>query len=214
MTRLMGDAIHDDVSQLAAVPGLQLVAGYVTGSVDIVWTAADWAQFPGLPHVTIDQGFTGSPVADAIVRDVETGAWTPQNAVTGQPWTAARPTIYCNMSTLPAVLAAGWRGDLWLAMPGHTGTPPAIPGCNVVAIQDTFTASYDLSTVYDDTWPEPEAIPVTSYTIDGIPGFWQGTLTITPNADGTIVAVGTGTDGNTYTTRRTDQTTWQPTARA
>lgn len=158
MTRLMGDAIRDNVAALAAVPGLELVAGYVTGTPDIVWTPADWALFVGLPEVTIDQGYTGSPVASAIVRDVETGAWTPANAVTTSPWTPARPTIYCNQSTLPAVLAAGWQGDLWLAIVGWQPgqSLPAAPGCTVVAVQNQLdvAGTYDLSTVLDPTWPE------------------------------------------------------------
>jgi hypothetical protein len=166
MTRLMGDAIHDNVAALAAVPGLQLVAGYVTGSPDIIWTAADWDLFPSLPHVTIDQGYTGSPVASAIVRDVETGAWTPANAVATSPWTPARPTIYCNQSTLPAVLAAGWQGDLWLAIVGWaTGDAlPAAPGCTIVAVQNELDVgnAYDLSTVIDPYWPleAPVTYPV------------------------------------------------------
>lgn len=159
MTRKMGDAIHDNVSALAAVPGLQVVAGYVTGSPDIVWTAADWARFPGIPHVAIDQGFTGAPVYSATVQDVETGAWAPASVPNWQAHcTAPRPTVYCNQSTLPAVLATGWRGNLWLAIPGwQTGnTLPSAPGCTVVAVQNQLSVAneYDLSVVLDSTWPE------------------------------------------------------------
>ncbi len=76
----MGDAIHVNVGALqhaAAADGRRVR----TGTPDIEWTAADWALFPGIPHVTIDQGFINSPVPSAIVRDVEPGAWTPFNAV-------------------------------------------------------------------------------------------------------------------------------------
>lgn len=157
----MGDATHLGVPQLAAVPGLQMVAGYVTGSPDILWTPADWAVFTGLGQVSIDQGFTGSPVPAATVRDVEPNAWTPAAAVNRSGWTAARPTIYCDQNDLErsaGVLASGWQGDLWLAIPGWmTGQPlPAAPGCTIVAVQDSFTPSYDLSTVLDPYWP---AIP-------------------------------------------------------
>jgi len=160
MTRSMGDAIHDNVAALARVPGLQLVGGYVTGSADILWTPADWALFPRQLHVTIDQGYTGSPVPTAIVRDVEPGAWTPAAAVNRNGWTAARPTIYCDRSDLSragGVLASGWRGDLWLAYPGwQPGQAlPAAPGCNYVAVQNQLNVAnaYDLSVVLDDTWP-------------------------------------------------------------
>lgn len=158
MTRTMGDAIHDNVAALAAAGPWDMVAGYVTGSPDILWTTADMAQFPGIPIVTIDQGFTGSPVATADVRDVENGAWTPTAAVNRAGWTAARPTIYCNESTLPSVLAAGWQGDLWLAIVTSQppSSPPVVAGCTVVAVQYALSVSgaYDVSVVFDPTWPE------------------------------------------------------------
>jgi hypothetical protein len=161
MTRKMGDAIHLNVSVLAGVSGLQVVAGYVTGSADIVWTAADWAMFPGIPHVEIDQGYTGAPVYSATVQDVETGAWTPASVPNWQAQcTAARPTVYCNQSTLPAVLATGWRGNLWLAIPGWQpgNALPSAPGCTVVAVQNQLDVAnaYDLSVVLDSTWPEAD----------------------------------------------------------
>jgi hypothetical protein len=148
----MGDATHSNVSKLPA--GLQLVAGYVTGSPDIKWTEADWDRLPGIPHVTIDQGFTGSPVADAIVRDVEPGAWTAAAAVDKSLWTPPRPTIYCNRNDLQGVLAAGWKGDLWLAIPEpEPQMPPSVPGCTVVAVQFKFVTNFDLSVVFDPYWP-------------------------------------------------------------
>ena len=152
MTRTMADAISANYGSLPPLADA-IRAGYVTGSPDIQWTAAQLAT----ATVTIDQGFTGSPVASATVRDVEAGAWTPVAAVNLTGWTAARPTIYCNQNTLPSVLAAGWRGDLWLAIitPQPPGSPPVVPGCTVVAIQyaQAVGAAYDLSVVFDDTWP-------------------------------------------------------------
>jgi hypothetical protein len=151
----MGDAIHDNVASLPA--GLQLVAGYVTGTPDIQWTAADWARFPGIPHVTIDQGYQSPPVTTATVRDVEAGAWTVSSAVDRTNWTAARQTIYCDQATLPGVLQAGWQGDLWLAIVGWQPgqSLPAAPGCTVVAVQNQQNVGslYDLSVVLDPTWP-------------------------------------------------------------
>lgn len=152
----LGDAIHDNAHSLVTAP-VQMIGGYVTGSPDIQWTQADWALFPELVHVTIDQGFTGSPVPTAIVRDVEPGAWSPAAAVDTSNWTAAAKTIYCDRNDLPAVLKAGWRGNLWLAIPGWTvGSPlPSAPGCVVVAVQNRQNVNnqYDLSEVLDNQWP-------------------------------------------------------------
>lgn len=160
MTRTMGDAIHINAHTLAQIPGLALVGGYVTGDSVVQWTPADWQLYPFLPHITIDQGFTGSPVGSAIVRDVEPTAWTPAAAVNKNGWTAARPTIYCDrddLSRAGGVLACGWRGDIWLAYPDwQPGQPlPPAPGCNYVAVQNQLNVnnSYDLSVVLDDTWP-------------------------------------------------------------
>lgn len=165
-SRLMGDAIHDQVPELAGLVGfgLQVVAGYVTGSPDIVWTGADWQRFGGLPRVTIDQGFTGAPQYGATVIDVETGAWAP-GSVGG--WmdhaTAPRPTIYVNQGNEQAACASGllskrFRGDVWLAFPGWrpgNALPPLPAGCRYVAIQNQLdvAGAYDLSLVLDPYWP-------------------------------------------------------------
>jgi len=152
--RIMGDATHKNVAALASRK-LGLVAGYVTGSPDIAWTHDDWAKFPGVPHVTIDQGFTGSPVPTAMVRDVEPGAWTAEKAVDTSNWTAERPTIYCDRSDLVnQVIPAGWTGDVWLAWPEpEPMLPPVFDSVNVVAVQFKLGGLYDLSVVFDDNWP-------------------------------------------------------------
>jgi len=156
MTATIGyDAIHLNVSsvpQLAAV-----VCGYDTGTPNIRWTPQDWSRFHTSRLVHIDQGGIGSPIPTATVRDVETGAWTPESAVaeTGN-WHALRRTIYCNQNTLPRVLAAGWQGDLWLAILSDRppASPPVVKGCNVVAVQFAFDTTYDRSVVFDPYWPE------------------------------------------------------------
>lgn len=160
----MGDATHSNVPLLAAArSSLQLVAGYVTGTPDVQWTAADWAQFPGLPQVTIDQGYQSPPVTTAIVRDYEPGAWSTAAVADLSTWTAARPTIYCDQADLPAVLGYGWKGCLWLAIVGWTPGQalPDAPGCNIVAVQnqDDVDNAYDLSVVLDPTWPRGGAMP-------------------------------------------------------
>jgi hypothetical protein len=160
MTQTMIDCIGSSAANVAQMfPDAAMIAYYVTGSGGIMWNSAEVAAFSkATKRVTIDQGGAGSPVSSATVRDVETGAWTPQNAVQNGPWVAARPTIYCNQSTLPQVLAAGWKGDLWLAIPGYDSTvPPVVPGCTVVAVQNTFAGEYDSSIVYDPDWPAKPA---------------------------------------------------------
>ena len=155
VVRLMGDATHDNVAALAKNTWA-LVGGYDTGTPDIQWVPADWQQFPDIPHVDIDQGFTGSPVASSNVRDVERGAWSVADAVNLNGWTAPRPTIYCNQSTLPAVINAGWTGDVWLAKVETEPTlPPVIDGVNVVAVQFDLgvKGEYDMSAVFDPYWP-------------------------------------------------------------
>ena len=163
MTRTMGDAIAANVPKLHAAT-FDLYAGYVTGTdgtkgtLQIKWTAADWSLFPASKRVTIDQGY-GPHVLSATVRDVEAGAWSVAAAVNRTGWTAVRPTIYCSVSDLPALGAAGWKGDVWVAWyngnPAFDFTPP--PGINVVAKQYTDTGgggAYDLSTVFDPHWPQ------------------------------------------------------------
>jgi hypothetical protein len=57
------------------------VAGYVTGSGDVPWTAATWAMFPKSAHVRIDQEpGTGVPAA-SDVADYEPLAKTLAGAV-------------------------------------------------------------------------------------------------------------------------------------
>lgn len=68
------DAIHANVSHL---PKGAQVAGYTTGSADIVWTASDWAAHPGAVRICQDYGATDTT---ADVADVETGAVTNSQA--------------------------------------------------------------------------------------------------------------------------------------
>lgn len=148
------DAMHVNVSVIPV--NAEVVLGYDTGTLNIRWTPQDFARFTTRRKVHIDQGGPGSPVFTSHVRDVETGAWTPESAINGGiQWNAPRPTIYCNRDTLPRVTAAGWRGDLWLAIPMNTppSHPPIVPGCTVVAVQYGFPVARDLSVVFDPYWP-------------------------------------------------------------
>jgi hypothetical protein len=179
----MGDAIHLNVPALAQA-GTDMVAGYVTGTPDIQWTASDFALFAGKVVVTIDQGANGSPVGSANVRDVEAGAWTPAAAVQLAGWTAPRPTIYCNLSTLPAVTGAGWTGDVWLAdlTSAPPTSPPPVGGVNVVAQQYALSVAgaYDLSVVFDPAWPSATTRKATKMIILSVPSLGGAQFLYTP----------------------------------
>lgn len=161
MPRAMADATGDNAHLIPA--GFDLIAGYVTGTPDVLWTQAEIDLYAAGRFVAIDQGGIGAPQYDATVIDVETGAWVP-GQVPG--WisrcTRPRPTVYCNQSTLPPVLSTGWRGDLWLAVIGWSPGQllPAAPGCTIVAVQtaQNVAGTFDLSVVLDPTWPEEAAM--------------------------------------------------------
>jgi hypothetical protein len=157
MTRTMLDCTH---ANAATVPldGIQLAALYDTGSPGIAAAPADVARFVNnrIPVVFIDQGYTGSPNLNAAVRDCETGAWTLPRAVDKTGWNVQRPTLYLGYpDTMQLAHDAGWRGDVWLELPGWTRPypPESMPGINIVAVQHTYLPGYDLSTVYDPAWP-------------------------------------------------------------
>jgi hypothetical protein len=155
----MYDAIHQNVAHLPN--NGSLIAGYVTGTPDIRWTPDDWAKFPSGLEITIDQGSTGSPVYSADVVDVEPGAWEAEQ-LPGRmaAATVKRPTVYCDLSSLPDVLAV-WHGDLWLAVPSD-GAPslasigpllPDIGSSAIIGVQWNQGATFDTSIIYDPYWP-------------------------------------------------------------
>lgn len=129
-TDVMCDTIHDNVKEINPNGPFTHVAGYVSGSSDIIWTASDWNRFPKQIKIRIEQGY-GSKTPDLTsyhVLDVESGAWTPQEAAdeierrvkAGHVWT----TVYGTDSTIQQVGAlvrakgdAIWIGhvDCWLA---------------------------------------------------------------------------------------------------
>jgi len=182
MTAIGYDATFENI---AAIPdNAEVVLGYDTGDHTVRWPTSAWSRFVTKRKVHIDQGFTGSPVSTATVRDVETGAWTPEHAINGGiPWTAERPTIYCNRDTLPRVTGAGWKGDLWLAIPSNQApaSPPVVPGCTVVAVQYGFPAARDISRVFDPYWPN--RVPVMTGVQFPAPAALRETVTVSLSWD-------------------------------
>lgn len=204
MSRQMGDAIRINATALVALH-LPMVAGYDTGSVDIMWKPSTWAMFPGDVQVHIDQG-NGPRSPSANVIDVETGAFNPDQAeALINESTCPDPTVYVNRSNLDATVASAMKspkflGAVWLSFPGWNPgdvLPPLPAGCRYVAIQNRLDVNneYDLSEVLDPAWPEGRS---KVFTIPGVPGTWQGVVEVTNNADGSVVVVGHGTDGNVY----------------
>jgi hypothetical protein len=161
----MPDGINSLAPGMAkAFPGATKVAGYLNGTY--AWSQDDWALFPHADHVTI----TVTASADiGDVLDVETGDATPPQA---EAWIAMRkaaglfrPTIYCNLSTVPAVrqgtgkFILGQDYDLWVAVYDNS---TASPYAGSVAKQYESTTDYDLNEVYDENWPyrtEPSPVP-------------------------------------------------------
>lgn len=163
MTRYMYDGINTDASYIHSNYSPQLVAGYINGT--FAWSQADWDLFPKAVHVYIT--YTASAHGTGIdVLDVETGDATPAQT---EGWIANmkaagynRPTIYCNLSTVPAVRAGtgkyvlGKDYDLWIADYDNS-TSDVYSG--MAAKQYKNSAYDDESVVYDDNWPHRTSAP-------------------------------------------------------
>lgn len=196
----MGDAIHVNVHTLLPLH-LQLVAGYDTGTLDIKWTPADWALFPGIPHVHIDQGYGTARSLSANVLDFEAGAFSPGMAeMLINANTSPDPTVYVNRSNMDATIASAqqsrkFKGAVWLSFPGwNPGDPlPSLPaGCRYIAIQNRLGGPYDLSVVLDPAWPGGTSMDV--IVIPGVPGAWIAVWYFVPNQ----IVIGQGTDGRPF----------------
>ena len=130
-TEMMIDAIRVNAHNIP--PGTPKVAGYVTGTGAVPWTATQWDSFPHAGHVRIDQSPTLATFSAgrADVADVESFAGTIGSFVTAvrkriaagatERWS----TIYGTDATIAAAAAelqsAGSHGwyyghvDCWLA---------------------------------------------------------------------------------------------------
>jgi hypothetical protein len=159
-----------DSTVVANIPlTVQLVGVYRNGSY-----AADQAtvaaRFPANRYVIVWIDVDGSHAGSAQVLDVEIGDASPQSA---PGWIKARraavhtslPTIYCNRSTLPSVLAActaqeltaGEHYQLWISTLDGTETwnghqLRTVPGVVAVQVEGGMTAAWDRSIVYNPHW--------------------------------------------------------------
>jgi hypothetical protein len=116
----MIDAIHDNVSSIPA--NAPKVAGYVTGTADIEWTAADWARFATTAKIRINQWPDSDPLLGDVL-DVETGAWTNEQAAQAslaRQENGLQVNLYTSQDNVTplvnACIAVGVTiGNLWVA---------------------------------------------------------------------------------------------------
>lgn len=146
--------MRDSVSASRVPPTTPVVAGYADGLYE--WSAADWALFPRAIQLTI----AVNALHAADILDVENGDATPSD-VPGWCDRFARlgrraPTVYCNLSSWPAVKAAvgARRVDYWIATLNGKPTPGGIAGAVAEQyVQHTDAAfHYDESIIYDESW--------------------------------------------------------------
>jgi hypothetical protein len=170
----MYDGIYPDAATIAALHP-QMVAGYLDGGW--AWSAADWNLFPA-STVKVQIVVTAS-VNEGDVLDVENGDATPGQT---EGWIRLRkaagyyrPTIYCNLSTVPAVRVGtgpyvlGTDYDLWVA-DYDDSTNQVYPVS--IATQYVSDPDWDVSAVYDSAWPHrTEPAPVNPPSTYGPPKF-------------------------------------------
>lgn len=141
-----------DSTGAARIPaGVAMVAGYIDGNYK--WSEADWALFPKAVKVRIA---VLPSTLDGHVLDVEHGDAAPDHApvwVSRRRQAGADPSVYCNLSTWPAVAQAFRLSGIaaphyWIARWGHSEIIP--PGA--IALQYRAVGPYDLSIVAN-YWP-------------------------------------------------------------
>jgi hypothetical protein len=129
----MVDCTHANVGKLVPYAStIPKIAGYVTGTPDVIWTEDDWAAFPGSARVRIWQGYGAQLTPDKFdVLDVELDALTPEavpvivqeRIAAGIEWT----TVYGSLDTFPqvetALASTGKRGWFY----GHVDCFVAAP---------------------------------------------------------------------------------------
>lgn len=128
------DTIGADAARIPA--DAVKVAGYATGTPEIVWGEAAWRRFPHAGHVVVDQSAGGGVYAanQAGVYDIESGAGTAArfaelavrrhaggdaNCGYGSRSSLAAAAAALDATRLPGLGVGWWRGhvDWWLADP-------------------------------------------------------------------------------------------------
>ena len=199
------DAISANIGSIPA--NAIAVAGYVTGTPDIVWTQADFDKFPLAHKEYIDQG-NGSPWRAPTVIDIENGALTVSDI---PAYKSQYPDIivYCMQSNLAAV-ANVFTGRVWLAAPSYPADDQAVslaaelhkeyPGLDIIAIQNVWGNTFDRSIIL-------EAPVVTPPNADHVN--IQGWELARPSNGMVPVVIGWfGTEGVTYRQANLPQELW------
>jgi hypothetical protein len=121
---VMPDFTHSAVPDVPDDNSFGHVAGYTSGTSNIVWTEADWDKYANKIRLRIEQGYGSAEpdVGSYDYLDVENGAWTPATAAqqiqrrveAGYVWTG----VYGSDSTLESVATAvkALGNDIWV---GH-----------------------------------------------------------------------------------------------
>jgi hypothetical protein len=125
---VMADAIHADAGNVPV--SIPKVAGYVTGTSDIEWTATDWARFPDSGHVRIDQSPALAAWASgaADVADIEKGTATQATAVQVALTRKAR----------------GWWSFIYVAQGNFTAMQAAVDAAGLSGSVQYWIANWDL----------------------------------------------------------------------
>lgn len=124
------------------------------------WTAEDLARFPRARRRSIT--IEGDPACN--IADIENGDMRPADAPRFlEGWREEHPlagpgTIYCNRDTLievQAVLGAAKISEwnLWLATLDGSRPRTVTGGGRLVAVQYDDHIGYDLSVIWDRSWP-------------------------------------------------------------
>ena len=140
--------MYDSVNGLVIPTTAEVVMGYIDG--DYKWTDAMWQQHDAAEKVTV----TVFGDIRANVADVEHGNMTPDDAAVWihdkQAAEHKGATVYCNLSTRPAVEEACHGLAYYLALADPTGVAHDLPG--TVFVQWHFGQHYDVSQVSDQEW--------------------------------------------------------------
>lgn len=178
MSTLMIDATGNSAGNIP--PGTPVVAGYVTGTGGVEWSAADWARFPHAGHVRIDQSPTRNLPLLSDVADYEPEAITFDELLA---WLGARwalkwwSTVYVDQADLAGVQAAVATADLtrvqyWLAdwslneAEAEARLQPNLDG-GIVAVQWASPSSNPRTLVPGSSLTLAEANVDLSVTVDG-----------------------------------------------